>query len=323
MDAFLKKFFPDVYTKMKEDTTVSNYCKFNNQLLTLFISSLYVASLIASFVASPVTRTFGRRLSMLVGGAAYLAGAALASSASNVFILILGRVMLGVGIGFSNQVGSRRVNVSHLQFADDTLFLCKADWAEIEAMKRVLRCFEIVSGLRINFHKSVVCGVGVDDELVKEFVAKLNCLGQKLPLKYLGLPLGANPSRRQTWQPVIDKVKLKLAGWKRRLLSFAGRLVLIKSVLSKLPTYYMSLFKIPESVAKDINRLQAAFLWGDTELRRKVHLVDLCGRKNSLLCSECCMVGVQLELLHCCDWLFAAGFVTEVHPLLIWFHSLL
>ncbi|KAI8031265.1 Hexose carrier protein HEX6 [Camellia lanceoleosa] len=60
--------------------------------------------LIASFVASPVTRTFGRRPSMLVRGAAYLAGAALASSASNVFMLILGCIMLGVGIGFSNQL---------------------------------------------------------------------------------------------------------------------------------------------------------------------------------------------------------------------------
>lgn len=85
------------------------------------------------------------------------------------------------------------------------------------------------------------------------------------PLKYLGLPLGANPSRRQTWKPIIDKVKKKLAGWKRRLLSFAGRMVLIKSVLSSLLIYYMLLFKIPECVAKEIDRLQVVFLWGDIE----------------------------------------------------------
>ncbi|KAI8028681.1 Hexose carrier protein HEX6 [Camellia lanceoleosa] len=103
MDAFLKKFFPDVYTKMKEDTKVSNYCKFNSELLTLFTSSLYVASLIASLFASSVTKTFGRRPSILVGGAAYLAGACFAGAASNVFMLILGRVMLGVGVGFSTQ----------------------------------------------------------------------------------------------------------------------------------------------------------------------------------------------------------------------------
>lgn len=52
----------------------------------------------------------------------------------------------------------------------------------------------------------------MDDELVQEYAAKLNCLGQQLPLKYLGLPHGVNPSRRQTWKPIIEKVKKKLAG---------------------------------------------------------------------------------------------------------------
>ncbi|THG05457.1 hypothetical protein TEA_008159 [Camellia sinensis var. sinensis] len=88
---------------MKEDTKVSNYCKFNSELLTLFTSSLYVDSLIASLFASLVTKTFGHRPSILVGGAAYLAGACFAGAASNVVMLILGRVMLGVGVGFSTQ----------------------------------------------------------------------------------------------------------------------------------------------------------------------------------------------------------------------------
>lgn len=104
MDSFLKKFFPNVYTKMKEDTKVSNYCKFNSQLLTLFTSSLYVASFAASFFASSVTRSFGRRVAMLIGGATYVAGAALSGAASSLYILIPGRILLGIGIGFSNQV---------------------------------------------------------------------------------------------------------------------------------------------------------------------------------------------------------------------------
>lgn len=104
MVSFLKKFFPDVYTKMKQDTKISNYCKFDSQLLTTFTSSLYIAGLIASFFASPVTRTFGRKPSILIGGAAFLIGAALGGAALNIYMLILGRIMLGVGIGFANQV---------------------------------------------------------------------------------------------------------------------------------------------------------------------------------------------------------------------------
>lgn len=104
MVPFLEKFFPDVYTKMKQDTKVSNYCKFDSQLLTAFTSSLYIAGLIASFFASSVTRAFGRKPSILIGGAAFLIGAALGGAALNIYMLILGRVMLGVGIGFANQV---------------------------------------------------------------------------------------------------------------------------------------------------------------------------------------------------------------------------
>ncbi|XP_027104006.2 hexose carrier protein HEX6 [Coffea arabica] len=103
MEPFLRKFFPEVYTKMKQDSKISNYCRFDSQLLTSFTSSLYVAGLVASFFASPVTRTFGRKPSILIGGAAFLTGAALGGAAYNIYMLIFGRVLLGVGVGFANQ----------------------------------------------------------------------------------------------------------------------------------------------------------------------------------------------------------------------------
>lgn len=171
------------------------------------------------------------------------------------------------------RVGDNEVLVSHLQFADDSILFCEADEGGIVNIKRILRCFELVSGLKINFHKSEVCGVGVDSDVLVDLAANLNCKSGTLLLSYLGLPLGASLSKRKAWKPVIEKVKARLAGWKRRMLSFAGRLVLIKSVLSCLPVYYLSLFRMPEGVAKDFERIQAAFLWGGSELRRKVHLV--------------------------------------------------
>ncbi|XP_077245000.1 hexose carrier protein HEX6-like isoform X1 [Tasmannia lanceolata] len=103
MEPFLRKFFPEVYIKVKEDSKISNYCKFDSQLLTMFTSSLYIAGLVATFFASWVTRAFGRRPSMLAGGAAFLAGAALGGAALNVYMLIVGRILLGVGVGFANQ----------------------------------------------------------------------------------------------------------------------------------------------------------------------------------------------------------------------------
>ncbi|XP_059461022.1 hexose carrier protein HEX6-like [Corylus avellana] len=103
MEPFLKKFFPEVYSKMKEDTEISNYCKFDSQLLTSFTSSLYIAGLVASLFASSITRAFGRKSSILVGGAAFLAGSALNGAAFNVYMLIFGRILLGIGVGFANQ----------------------------------------------------------------------------------------------------------------------------------------------------------------------------------------------------------------------------
>lgn len=104
MDSFLLRFFPMVYRKAKKDQTTNQYCKFDSQLLTMFTSSLYLAALIASFFASTVTRMLGRKWSMLGGGVAFLVGAGVNGGAQNVFMLILGRILLGIGIGFANQV---------------------------------------------------------------------------------------------------------------------------------------------------------------------------------------------------------------------------
>lgn len=104
MDPFLKKFFPNVYRRMKEDKKISNYCKFDSQLLTLFTSSLYLSGLVSAFFAASVTRVSGRKASMLVAGVAVLIGSALGGAASNLYMLVFGRLFLGIGLGFGNQV---------------------------------------------------------------------------------------------------------------------------------------------------------------------------------------------------------------------------
>lgn len=103
MDTFLKEFFPDVYAKMKDDIKVSNYCKFNSQMLTAFTSSLYIASLVTSLFTSRITDTFGRRLSMIIGGSVFLSGSIIGAAAVNLYMLIFGRILLGIGVGFTNQ----------------------------------------------------------------------------------------------------------------------------------------------------------------------------------------------------------------------------
>ncbi|CAN6920652.1 unnamed protein product [Brassica oleracea] len=103
MESFQKEFLPSVYEKQKNDRESSKYCKFDSISLTLFTSSLYLAALCSCVVASYVTRAFGRKLSMLLGGVLFCAGALLNGFATAVWMLIVGRLLLGFGIGFTNQ----------------------------------------------------------------------------------------------------------------------------------------------------------------------------------------------------------------------------
>ncbi|CAL5416039.1 unnamed protein product [Camellia sinensis] len=103
MDDFLKKFFPVVYRRTKEGNLDSNYCKYDNQGLQLFTSSLYLAGLTSTFFASYTTRRLGRRLTMLIAGILFLIGVVLNASAQDLAMLIVGRILLGCGVGFANQ----------------------------------------------------------------------------------------------------------------------------------------------------------------------------------------------------------------------------
>ncbi|CAO2144791.1 unnamed protein product [Urochloa humidicola] len=103
MEPFLKRFFPHVLKRMAEAKKGDAYCIYDSQALAAFTSSLYIAGLVASLVASRVTRALGRQAVMLMGGAFFFAGAALTGAAVNISMLIIGRMLLGLGIGFTNQ----------------------------------------------------------------------------------------------------------------------------------------------------------------------------------------------------------------------------
>lgn len=102
MKPFLEKFFPSILRKSaRAETNV--YCVYDNQLLTLFTSSLHLAGLVSSLLAGRVTTALGRKNTMIFGGCTFFAGAAINGGAENIAMLILGRILLGFGVGFTNQ----------------------------------------------------------------------------------------------------------------------------------------------------------------------------------------------------------------------------
>ena len=94
---------------------------------------------------------------------------------------------------------------------------------------------------------------------------------------YLRLPLGASFKKKSIWNTIVEKVEKvekRLASWKRMYLSKGGCLTLIKNTLSSLPSYYLSLFPLPMSVARRLEKLQRDFLWGGMGDEHKYHLVN-------------------------------------------------
>ena len=94
------------------------------------------------------------------------------------------------------------------------------------------------------------------------------------PLKYLGLPLGAKFKNLSVWNPILERMEKRLAGWKRMYLSKGGKVTLIKSSLSSLLSYFLSLLPLPGKVAKSMEKLQRYFLWNGISGEPKIHLVN-------------------------------------------------
>ena len=160
--------------------------------------------------------------------------------------------------------------VSHLQFADDTLLIGEKSWANVRALRAVLTLFADMSGLKVNFNKSLLVGINIRESWLIEAASLLNCKVGKISFLYLGLSIGGDPRRLVFWEPVINTIKSRLAGWQSRFLSYGGRLILLKSVLSSLPVYALSFFKAPSGIISTIESIFNKKIWGGSEDNRKI-----------------------------------------------------
>nr|GEW40163.1 integrase, catalytic region, zinc finger, CCHC-type, peptidase aspartic, catalytic [Tanacetum cinerariifolium] len=124
-----------------------------------------------------------------------------------------------MGLSTRVKVGDNSVDLSHLQFEDDALFLGKWSLDNARIFCSILRCFNMAFGLKVNFSKSKFLGIGVTCDEVSRFASILCFQPSTFLFAYLGLPIGSNMNKTCNWKPVIEKFRKRLTAWKARSLS--------------------------------------------------------------------------------------------------------
>ena len=125
-----------------------------------------------------------------------------------------------------------------------------------DALQKVLQVYKKASAQQLNRAKtSFFFSSNVPTTIKEEIQKRFGVQVIKQHEKYLGLPSLVGRNKRNSFNDIKEKLGKKLAGWKEKMLSKAGREVLIKAVAQAIPTYTMSCFKIPDSLCDDLTSM--------------------------------------------------------------------
>jgi len=159
---------------------------------------------------------------------------------------------------------------SHCFYAEDLMVFFKAKFSNLEALKQVFTRYADSSGQVISLTKSFIYGGGITNAIMNLIVNLLGFSIGSLPFIYLGAPIFKGKPKRVYFQPIADKVKLKLVNWKFSLLSIAGRVQLIKSVVESMLIHTMSIYSWPTQLLREMEKLIKNFIWSGHVSKRNM-----------------------------------------------------
>ncbi|KAK9689070.1 hypothetical protein RND81_09G033300 [Saponaria officinalis] len=161
--------------------------------------------------------------------------------------------------------------VTHLFFADDSILFLKAKEREAICIREVLHEYEQASGQRINFDKTTVSfskGTRADRKRLIENILHVRTV--EVQERYLGLPTVVGHSKKIISSVIRDKLSKKLQNWRGELSSKAGKEILIKAIVQSIPTYAMSIFKLPSNFCDELRSFVTKFWWGSKNGKKKI-----------------------------------------------------
>lgn len=172
--------------------------------------------------------------------------------------------------------------ISHIQYADDTVIMVDGSDKSITNLKILLYCFEWLSGLKINYHKSEVILFGYSEEEKEKKANMLNYRLGDLPIKYLGIPISDRVSGIGAFQGILNKMIKRLDPWKGKHMTSGGKLILTNTCLSSLPMYVMGFYFLPKGLHSKMDTVRSRFFWRGADDVFKYHMakwVSLCRPK--------------------------------------------
>jgi len=158
------------------------------------------------------------------------------------------------GVIFCVPTSPKGPRISHLFFSDDSMIFCKANLVEWRRVLRIFGIYEAGCGQKVNLMKTSIFFSRNTSKERRDEILKLSGLTESSRFdSYLGLPALVGRSKMQAFNSIKEKVGKKLANWKFKFLTQAGKEILLKAVVQAIPTYCMSIFLLPATLCKDLN----------------------------------------------------------------------
>lgn len=162
--------------------------------------------------------------------------------------------------GLLEHISEKYINFRASLYADDAAVFIKPNKIDYEVTEQILQIFADARGLSINMDKTEIYPMNCGEMDLATVMGEQQRLSL-FPSKYLGLPLHFKKLRKAAIQPLVQKIGNRLPGWKRNLLTYPGHETLVKSVLTAMPTYFMTAFPLPKWAQKQIDRFRRSFMW--------------------------------------------------------------